>query len=96
MLTAFTVLVLAAQSAAGSYHPALLVLDDPQAARSFDYCEAPAATPELVQEIDAALAPENGDVTEYETAAALLVRAGLQIAEASQSTDACRSVFCRR
>ncbi len=69
------------------------VLGDPLVAQVFDYCGAPEADPALEQAIDSALAPDAPGVSEYDVAAALLARAGYQIAAAAQDTRACEEAF---
>lgn len=69
------------------------ILGDPVVAQVFDYCASPGADPALEQAIESALAPDAPDVSEYEVAAALLARAGYQIAAAFQDPDACEEAF---
>ena len=69
------------------------VLGDPLVAQVFDYCGAPEADPALEQAIDSALAPDAPGVSEYDVAAALLARAGYQIAAAFEDPDACEEAF---
>ncbi|MEQ8433708.1 MAG: hypothetical protein RIA71_05660 [Oceanicaulis sp.] len=93
MLAPLAALVLSSLAHATLDHPAMSVLEDPAAAQAFDYCAAPAPSEALDAAIDTALSPDSDGVSEYETAAALLVRAGLQIAQASETQGDCRSAF---
>jgi hypothetical protein len=93
MLAPLAAVLLSSMAQASPGHPAAVALGDPAQARAFDYCAAPPPTETLDDAVDAALAPDADGVGEYQVAAALLVRAGFQIAQAAESQRGCRSAF---
>jgi hypothetical protein len=79
----------------GGQHTAALLEDPGQAAR-FDYCDTAAPLDAGTQGLaENRLSPQREDVTEAQQAAALLIRAGAQVAAAQPNARVCRAVFAR-
>ena len=92
MMTLLAALAALASGAQGADHPAEQALGDPDAAAGFEFCRAPAA-PEAFNDTLAAVLEPDAPASEYEVAAALLLRAGLQIAAAHDDGADCAAAF---
>lgn len=80
----------------GGGQDAAALLDDPERAARFNYCDPAAPLDgETRSLVDARLSGGREDVSEAQQAAALLIRAGAGIAAAQPNARACRAVFTR-
>lgn len=81
---------------AGGGQQATILVDDPEGAARFDYCDT--TTPldaETRGLVEKRLSGDRDGVSEAQQAAALLIRAGADIAAAQPNERACRAVFAR-
>jgi hypothetical protein len=73
--------------------PMSSLLGNPEAAAHFDYCAWSVEESGVLDVAEAALVEDAHGVSEREQAAALLIKAGLQVAASNPGSEACRRVF---